>query len=229
LPTFQTIEFALAHGSGSQALEALGGQLTGTPSFVQATASVPLSYSASNSIVTLDAFAQLAGPSTNTGSGTADDLVSVNLEAILSDGSYFSTYLSSDGQAYAYTTNYDFSAPAALGQYHELQLTLDFPDRTSTFSVDGRILGTLPFDPSVTSDVLSSAQFTMYAVSSSVDPASYTAQIDDFAVSAVPEPSSLLLALTGICGGSACFVGRRRLSCSRNQEIIRCRSQDGPR
>ena len=123
--------------------------------------------------------------------------MSINLEAILGDGSYFSTYLSSDGNAYGFSTGYDAMTPAALDTYHDLKLILDFSNRTSTYVVDGLTFGTKAFDSSVTSSVLSDAQFSMYAIDPTADRTAYTARADDFSVQAVPEPSSLVTCLIG--------------------------------
>ena len=153
--------------SGSQDLLFTGTALTdiSPPSgFFAATAGVATNYDAvasGNSVVTLEAFVRLDGPSTATGIGHTGDLVSLNLEAILGDGSYFSTYLSSDGNAYGFSTNYDAMTPVTLGVYHDLKLILDFANRTSTYVVDGLTFGTKAFDPSVTSSVVASSQFTI--------------------------------------------------------------------
>jgi hypothetical protein len=204
--------------AGSQALEGIGSQLTAQQTgLVQSTAGVTLNYDASASngqIVVLSAQMELSGPSTNTGHGTADDLVSMNLEAILSDGSYFSTYLSSDGKAYGYTTGYDFATKAALGVYHEVDLVLDFATRTASFLLDGTVFGTKAFDPSVTSTVVQSAQFTFYSsVEPAANPADYTAYADNFAVenrpAVVPEPSSIALSLIGL-GLTGIGIRRRK-------------------
>jgi hypothetical protein len=193
--------------AGSQTLEGIGSQLTSQQTgLVQSTAGVTLNYDASASngqIVVLSAQMELSGPSTNTGHGTADDLVSMNLEAILGDGSYFSTYLSSDGKAYGYTTGYDFAAKADLGVYHEVALILDFSTRTCDFVLDGTVFGIEKFDPSVQSTVVQSAQFTFYSsVEPAANPADYTAYADNFAVenlpAVVPEPSSITLSLVGL-------------------------------
>lgn len=201
--------------AGNQSLLFTGSQLTEQGAgFYFNTAGVATNYDAVASgtpIITLDAHVLLNGPSTNMGpnAGTSGDLVSINMEAILSDGSYFSTYLSSDGHAYGFTTNYDYSTPVALGVYHDLKLVIDFADKESTFYVDGLAFGTQAFDPSVTSTVLSSAQFTMYDIDPPADRTKYSAQVDNFSVNAaVPEPSALALTLIGLL--SAAGVGRLR-------------------
>ncbi len=184
------------------------------PGFFAATAGVTTNYDAiamGNPVVTLEAWVRLDGPVTpdTPGHPFSGDLVSINLEAILGDGSYFSTYLSSNGSVIAFTTDHDFSTPVALGVYHDLTVTLDFANRTSTFGVDGTALGTIAFDPSVTSTVLSSAQLTMYNVAPPTLLSDYSAHVDDFSVRAVPEPASLLLLAIG--GGAALrSLGRRR-------------------
>lgn len=206
--------------SGAQDVAVSGASLTGAPDFVQSTAALTLNYdaiAAGRPVVTIEAHVLLNGPSTNTGGGTGDDLASINLEALTGSfnpstfAGYDSTYLSSDGQAYGFTTGYfPHSATVTLGQYHDLMLILDFAARTATFAVDGSTLGTAAFDPADTSDVLSAVQFTMYSyvIPGTVDPAAYTARIDDLMITAVPEPSSLVLATAGL--GLAGLVARKK-------------------
>jgi hypothetical protein len=191
--------------TGAQALLFSGLNLSDSPppngpGFFVGTAGVAVNYDAQaggNALVSLEASIRLDGPSTATGIGHTGDLVSFNLEAILGDGSYFSTYLSSDGNAYGYSQQYDAMTPVALGVYHDVKLLLDFGARTSTYVVDGLTFGTKAFDPSVTSSVLANVQFTMYAIDPPADRSLYTARADDFSVRAVPEPSSLALCLIG--------------------------------
>ena len=191
------------HG-GTQGLTAFGAQLTGSDGFVQAAGTINPNYDAianHNPIITLETWARLDGPSTNTGNGTLDDLVSINLDALLTDNSYFSTFLSSDGQAYGYFDNdYVFSGPAALGQYHDLKLVLDFGRGTSTYIVDNQPLGTLTFDSTtVQSTLITNAEISMNAFTPPlVDPANYTGYADDFSVIATPEPAIALLLLAPI-------------------------------
>ena len=144
-----------------------------------------------NPIITLEVHARLDGPSTDNGNGTADDIVSVNLDALLSDNSYFSTYISSNGQAYGYVNqDYVFSGTAALGQYHDLKLVLDFNQRASTFIVDGNVLGTEPFDSTIQSSVLVNADMS---INSLIIPTQYTGTFDDFSINATPEPAAGLM------------------------------------
>ncbi len=185
---------------GGQALEAIGSQLTGPSIFYQTAATTDPNYDAianGNPIITLEVHARLDGPSTDTGNGTADDIASVNLDALLSDNSYFSTYLSSNGQAYGYVNqNYVFSGAAALGQYHDLKLVLDFNQRASTFIVDGNVLGTEPFDSTIQSSVLVNADMSLNSL---ILPAQYTGTFDDFSVTATPEPSAgAILVMAGL-------------------------------
>lgn len=176
---------------GSQALEAIGSQLTGNSVFYQTAATTDPNYDAianGNPIITLEVHARLDGPSTDTGNGTADDITSVNLDALLSDNSYFSTYISSNGQAYGYVNqNYVFSGTAALGQYHDLKLVLDFNRRTSSFIVDGNVLGTEPFDSTIQSSTLVNADMSLNSITA---PTQYTGTFDDFSVTATPEPAA---------------------------------------
>jgi len=179
---------------GGQALEAIGSQLTGSSVFYQTAATTDPNYDAianGNPIIALEVHARLDGPSTDTGNGTADDITSVNLDALLSDNSYFSTYISSNGQAYGYVNqNYVFSGTAALGQYHDLKLVLDFNRRASTFIVDGNVLGTEPFDSTIQSSVLVNADMSLNSL---IAPTQYTGTFDDFSVTANPEPAAAVI------------------------------------
>lgn len=174
-----------------QALEVIGSQLTGASVFYQTAATTDPNYDAianGNPVITLEVHARLDGPSTDTGNGTADDITSVNLDALLSDNSYFSTYISSNGQAYGYVNqNYVFSGTAALGQYHDLKLVLDFNRRTSSFIVDGNVLGTEPFDATIQSSVLVNADMSLNSL---IAPTQYTGTFDDFSITATPEPAA---------------------------------------
>ena len=178
---------------GNQALQ-VGGSLLGSTGFAQGAATINPNYDAianANPVITLEVHARLDGPSTNTNNGTLDDLVSVNLDALLFDNSYFSTFISSDGQAYGYVNqSYVFSGPAALGQYHDLKLVLDFNRRASSFIVDGNVLGTEPFDSTVGSTILVNADMSMNSL---IFPYQYTGNFDDFSITATPEPAAGML------------------------------------
>lgn len=175
---------------GSQALQ-VGGSLLGSTGYAQGAATINPNYDAianANPVITLEVHARLDGPSTDTNNGTLDDLVSVNLDALLFDNSYFSTFISSDGQAYGYVNqSYVFSGPAALGQYHDLKLVLDFNRRASSFIVDGNVLGTEPFDSTVGSTILVNADMSMNSLIYSYQ---YTGTFDDFSITATPEPGA---------------------------------------
>lgn len=177
--------------AGAQALQVIGNQISEASDFYQSAATVDPNYDAianGNPIITLEVHARLDGPSTDTGNGTADDITSVNLDALLSDNSYFSTYISSNGQAYGYVNqNYVFSGTAALGQYHDLKLVLDFNQKASTFIVDGNVLGTEPFDSSIQSSVLVNADMSLNSI---IAPTQYSGTFDDFSVTATPEPAA---------------------------------------
>jgi hypothetical protein len=199
--------------SGAQDLLFTGRALTDSGGgFYIGTAGVTPNFNAANDRVTLDAEVLLSGPSTATGVGHTGDLVSLNMEALLDDGSYFSTYLSSDGNAYGFSTNYDAMTPVTLGVYHDLQLVLDFGSHTANYIVDGTTFGTKPFDASVTSSVISSLQFSMYAIDPPADRTQYFGRVDDFAVTAVPETSPLIACLIGVCMVAGFTLRQRLLS-----------------
>ncbi len=200
--------------SGSQDLLFTGTNLTDVyppDGYFQATAAVTTNYDVvanGNSRLVLDAYLMLHGDSTATGIGHTGDLVSINLEANLADGSYFSTYLSSDGNAYGFSNDYDAMTFVGLTGYHHVTLVLDFSTDTASYLVDGMLFGTKSFDPS-TSTTLASASLTMYDFALPDAPADYTARVDDFSVRAVPEPSSVVLCLIGALGVSRRLARRR--------------------
>ncbi|MDX2037845.1 MAG: hypothetical protein SFX72_14435 [Isosphaeraceae bacterium] len=202
--------------AGNQAVQGVGSDLRGIPDFVFGTAQLPLNYNVLATglpRISIEAQLRLDGPNTNTGNGLADNDASVALEANLGDSTYFSLQLSSNGMAYVFTDSYNFATPAPLGQYHRLQLLIDLGSGVGTYSLNGAVLGTLPISTPSYSRILADVRFSMYALSSQVDPSNYNGRMDDLSVTAlVPEPaSSTLLGL-----GTLLFVRhRRRLASSR--------------
>jgi hypothetical protein len=147
-------------------------------------------------VVTVQASVRLDGPSTNTGGGINDDLISANLSVYDETGFFIAELiLSSNGTAYAFagTNVYNFGTPAALGQYHTLGLELDFANRRTTFFLDGLRLGSLGFG-GVSGLRFGGTSLTLLAFDDPIlNPALYTASYDNLSISAaaVPEPASV--------------------------------------
>ena len=164
-------------------------------------------------IVRIEADVRLDGPGTaQTADRVTGDFVSVNLGPVAGDGYLGELSISSDGHLYGYSANdsYLFGVAITLGQYHHLALDLDFVGRTTTYLLDGQVLGTAAFDPSGTSNLLNRGSMVAYSLNPDPlnrDPSAYTAYFDNFSISTVPEPSGLLLAVLGASGLGA---GRRR-------------------
>jgi hypothetical protein len=119
--------------------------------------------------------------------------------------------ISSDGMVHAYTGDdsfptFLFSAPITLCQYHTLAVADNFAAQTSSFHVDGALLGTAAF---ASDDVLASGSFLAYAGTDTSDfqKANYAAYYDNFSISAVPEPGGLVL--IGIGAAAPMCLGRR--------------------
>jgi len=102
--------------------------------------------------------------------------------------------ISSDGHVYGYSSQdlvpeFLTSAHVALGRSHNLAIEVDFAERTYSFYVDGRWLGTFDFDPSATSNILRRGSMITYAAPDTGNnkKADHTANFDNFAIEVVSE------------------------------------------
>jgi hypothetical protein len=140
---------------------------------------------------------RLDGPRT-TGAG---------LQASISTGPSWMT-LSSFGYVYA-GSHSQFSAPAALGQYHNLAMLFDYGQHTTTFFVDGVSIGT-ESTPSITPAGVGTVNLIGDFISdpAHLDPSAYALRFDNVQVATTtPEPASL--ALLGLGGLGMTLFGLR--------------------
>jgi hypothetical protein len=136
---------------------------------------------------------RLDGPSTDTGGGVNDDLISANLAAFDGDGGFLTEMLlSSNGNVYssAWDNPYQFATPVALREYQTLGMRLNYLTRSTDYFVNGQHVGTLPFGDQITSNRFRGPALMVFAFDDPViDPALYTASFDNFSLEvAVPEP-----------------------------------------
>ena len=158
-------------------------------------------------ITTVQASVFVSGPLT---AGT--NFFSASVASVGSDATGLGELaISSDGMVHAYTGDdsfptFLFSAPITLCQYHTLAVADNFAAQTSSFHVDGALLGTAAF---ASDDVLASGSFLAYAGTDTSDfqKANYAAYYDNFSISAVPEPGGLVL--IGIGAAAPMCLGRR--------------------
>ncbi len=136
-----------------------------------------------------------------------DDFFSVNIGARSGDGNVGEISISSDGFVYGYSGNVInptlFSTPVTLGVWHLLGVTVDYDANLYSFSVDGASFGPYPFEPGFTSDVLVRGSMLSYARPDAGTNlrSNYTAWVDNFSITAVPEPATagfLLLSSSGL-------------------------------
>ena len=167
-------------------------------------------------IIHIQADVRLDGPgTTQTADRVTGDFVSANLGPSATDGYLGEVSISSDGHMYGFSAadSYLFAVPVNLGQYYTLALDVDFGTRTTSYYLDGQLLGSAAFDPSGTSNILNRGSIVAYALSPDSlnrDASAYTAYFDNFSITAVPEPSSLTLSALGLAG--ALILARRSRS-----------------
>lgn len=137
---------------------------------------------------------------------TATDFFSVTIAARSGDGETLGEFgLSSMGVAAGYGFGINpgdppaVTAPIALNRWYHLAMALDFAGRTTSYYLDGALVGTVAA-PSA-SNVLLRAAVVVYALPDAGPDAraDYTARADNFSIAAVPEPGSVgLLAAGGL-------------------------------
>jgi hypothetical protein len=163
-------------------------------------------------VVFIQASARLDGPSTNTGAGINDDLISTNIAALDGDGHGIAELiLSSNGNAYAFGADspYSFETPAAIGEYHTMGIRLNYLTRTADYLLDGRLIGTTPFADGV-SNMFGSGVLLLPAFDTpALDTGLYSGTYDNVSIRAeVPEPAGV--ATLGVICAASLLIRRRR-------------------
>jgi hypothetical protein len=163
-------------------------------------------------ITTVQASLYVGGPIT---AGT--NFFSASVAAVGSGGTGLGELaISSDGMVHAYTGDdlvptFLFNASTTLGRWHTLAVVDNFAAQTSSFYVDGVLLGTAAFASDYAGDsTLARGSILTYAGTETANfqKANYAAYYDNFSISSVPEPSGIIL--LGI--GSAALLGVARRS-----------------
>ena len=100
--------------------------------------------------------------------------------------------ISSDGRVHAYTgadqvPTFLTSARVRLGEWHTLAVEANFATRETSFFVDDECLGSFPFDPRVTTDLLLRGSMLTYAApdTATEHKADYAAHFDQFTIKVV--------------------------------------------
>ena len=100
--------------------------------------------------------------------------------------------ISSDGQVHAYSgadlvPTFLTSAHVTLGEWHNLAVEANCATRETSFFVDDECLGSFPFDPRVTTDLLLRGSMLTYAApdTATTHKADYAAHFDQFSIKVV--------------------------------------------
>ena len=129
-------------------------------------------YDATDKTVDVSVDAKLDGPSTDTGLGESDDLISANLDLLLADDMMRPVFigallLSSSGDVWVYDSDGQHlnNVPVDLGEHHRLGARIDFSERKVYFSVNGDYVTTLPIKEAITTNILAIAALSMFTAS----------------------------------------------------------------
>ena len=192
--------------AGGQFVQFDTSAITGPPILV---ASMPLGYDpVAAGFSRISAQADVAFDAVTSNSGLNFELSSVGDRPLL----FGAMAVLADGTVQAFNTDGGFlsTAPGALplGSFGTLRIDLDFITRAATFSLDGVSLGNLAFDQDA-SNILRDVTLLTGLNPPFTTPSSDLWSFDNLSVTAaVPEPSSLTLALLG---ATLLGVTRRRL------------------
>ncbi len=146
-------------------------------------------------IVRVSALVRIDGSKTAAGHNFFSASVSTRAATTDANAGVGELALSSDGHAYAYTGNENVptflaSTRIRLGQWNHLAVEADFAARTSSFFVNGRCLGTFPFDPAEDyTNVLLRGSILAYAApdTTTLKKADYAAHFDRFSIKVVSD------------------------------------------
>lgn len=190
--------------TGRRAVRVLGGDLESIPtpggSLIDGVWGLPIDFdpvAADRRLVRVEADVRLDGPDTGTGPGA--DLMSANFGIADATGQTLAFFfVSSNGSIYANAFSsgqysfYEHESAGALGEYVHLTLVLDYDMHVATFEVEGESIGTLAFGVGQPTDEIWVPFFEMAALDEpqAVDPADYTAYLDNVSVQALPAAAS---------------------------------------
>lgn len=131
-------------------------------------------YNATNQTVDVSVDAKLVGPSTDTGLGSSDDLISANLDLLLADDMMRPVFigallLSSSGDVWVYDSEgqHQDKVRVNLGKHHRLGARIDFrsEQREVQFFVNDVYVTTLPINSEITTSNLAIAALSMFTAS----------------------------------------------------------------
>jgi hypothetical protein len=167
-------------------------------------------------IVKVRADVRIDGPSQL----TPDSSFAVSIAAVPSEGRYSELVLASNGVLYGLSS---FGPEVViqpvgnpLNAWHSLEIKVDFSASAYTLKYDTTSFGPFPFAASIGPDQLLRGSIVTYALPD--DPgvgfarADYTARVDNFSITAVPEPGSFVLAATAVAGLFGPISRRSRMS-----------------
>lgn len=126
-----------------------------------------------------------------TGPATTDDFATARLQAVSNLGVLGDIAVATNGIIYAGSDwpQPPFQLAGNAASYNHLQLDLNYRARTITFSANGQIFGSLPFNASVSD--LNRSTLLMFADNSPLNAkASYQAHFDNFSISSSVLPTS---------------------------------------
>jgi len=217
-PTSATITNSTAR-TGSQSLQIPGaamGTFAETAPYAAASSNfhpVNFNATATNSpIVTIRADVRIDGP----GLLTQDSSFAISIAAVPNEGRYSELVLASDGFIYGLSSFGPEvliqSVGNPLNAWHSLEIKADFLANAYTLTYDATSFGPYPFPAGVVDNQLLRGSIVVYALpdSGTFARSNYTARVDNFSITAVPEPQALVLAIGAAFSATATFSTRRR-------------------
>jgi hypothetical protein len=223
--TAAIIDGSAAH-TGSQGVRVRGADMTPAvqvdPFFAVGSYRHQVDYVANGATTHVSVDVKLDGPS---GHGGPTVFYGASLASRVSGpngvGDTFEFQLSSEGGIFGFDDNLPSSAlggsgvlppfPSDMNHWYHMDIATDFTAKTVSFLLDGVSLGVIPFDDP-TYDTLLRGTLLVYATQNQDDflHNDYTANFDNFSITAVPEPGIIPLVLGFSVGGIGLAAVRRR-------------------